>query len=177
VGYIVWPQRVGSRKNPGMLSQYLVCPEVAISRRIHLWEGKSASNQPCENSNASPDLCGQEPCVLVALRWKGRCCDRGIFPRTRLPAVGYPGRGSRRPGLGWCWRSIGERRNWLFTLDRTAVQGCMMFPRSQGSQRQEMFCCYPSWRVAGWSHQRTDWGVGTSWWPLVWITSVEVCRG
>ena len=36
VGCIVYQQKVGSRKNPGMPSQYLVCPEVAISRRIHL---------------------------------------------------------------------------------------------------------------------------------------------
>jgi len=36
VGYIVWPQIVGSRKNPGMPSQYLMCPEVEISQRIYL---------------------------------------------------------------------------------------------------------------------------------------------
>jgi len=48
VGYIVWSQKVGSRRNPGMPSQYLMCPEVAISERMHLWEGRSASNQPCE---------------------------------------------------------------------------------------------------------------------------------
>ena len=41
VEYVVWPLIVGSRKNPGMPSQYLMCPEVAISQRIHLWEGKS----------------------------------------------------------------------------------------------------------------------------------------
>ena len=39
---IVWQQIVGSRKNPGMPSQCLMCPEVAISQRIHLWEGKKA---------------------------------------------------------------------------------------------------------------------------------------
>jgi len=32
------------------------------------------------------------------------------------PAVGCPGRNSRRPGLGWCRRSNSERRNWLFPL-------------------------------------------------------------
>jgi len=36
VGFIVWPQIEGSRKNPGMPSQYLMCPEVALSQRIHL---------------------------------------------------------------------------------------------------------------------------------------------
>ena len=53
-------------KNPGMPSQYLICPEMAISHRIHLWEGKSASNRPCERSNASPDRCGPLRPVGVA---------------------------------------------------------------------------------------------------------------
>jgi len=32
-----------------------------------LYESKSASNQPWENSNASPNRCGQELLVLVVL--------------------------------------------------------------------------------------------------------------
>ena len=60
VGCIFWPQTVGSRKNPDMPTQCLMRPEVAYSQRIHLWEGKSASNQPRENSNASPDCCDLE---------------------------------------------------------------------------------------------------------------------
>jgi len=36
VGCIAWPRIVGSRKNPGMPSQCLMCSEVAISQRIHL---------------------------------------------------------------------------------------------------------------------------------------------
>jgi len=58
VEYIVWLQKVSSCKNPGMPSQYLMCPEVAISQQIRLWEGESASNQPCESSNASADRYG-----------------------------------------------------------------------------------------------------------------------
>jgi len=50
---------------PGMPSKCLLCPEVEVSQRIHLREGKRASNQPCESFNASPDYCGQEPWVLV----------------------------------------------------------------------------------------------------------------
>jgi len=62
---------------------------------------------------------------LFESRWRyegGRCCDRGNFPRIRLS--GYPGRNSRRPGLGWCQRSIGGRRNWLLHLGRAVVYGC-----------------------------------------------------
>jgi len=58
-GYIVCPRIVGSRKNPGMPSQYLMRPEVAICQRFLLWKGKSASNQPCESFNASRDRCGR----------------------------------------------------------------------------------------------------------------------
>ena len=35
VGCIIWPRIASSRKNPGMPSQYFMCPEVAISQRIH----------------------------------------------------------------------------------------------------------------------------------------------
>ena len=127
VGYIVWPQIVGSRKNPGMPSQCLTYPEVAISQRIHLWEGKSATNQPCESSNASPDRCGQEPWASVALWRKADVVTAGTFLEHVCPAVGCPGRNSWRPGLGWCRRPIGER-SWLFplgySLQQPKVVGC-----------------------------------------------------
>jgi len=102
VRYIVWPQKVGSRKNPGMPSQYFMCPEVAISQRIHLWEGRSTSNQHCESSNVSPDRCGQEPWASVALWGKADVVTSGIFLGHICPAVGCPGRHLRRPGLGRC---------------------------------------------------------------------------
>ena len=57
----------------------------------------------------------------------------------------------------------------------TTVQGCWMLCRSPGSHPQ-MFRCIPSWHIGSWSRQHTDWGVGMSGWPLVWIASVEVCR-
>jgi len=84
------------------------------------------------------------------------------------PAVGCPGRNSRRPGLGWCRRSIGERR-WLIPLGYTTDQGCWMLPRRPGSRRQEMFCCIPGWHVCTWSHRYKDWGVGT--WDGRWCKS------
>jgi len=159
-----------------MPSQYLVCPEVSISWRIHQWESKSASNQPCESSNASPDHSGQEPWILVALWGRADVMTAGTFLGHVCPTVGCPGRGSRRPGLGWCWHSNGERRNWLFPLGCTIVQGCWMLPRSPGSHCPGMLCCNPSWRAGNWSRQHADWGVGTSGWSLEWIASVEVCR-
>jgi len=112
VGYIVQPQKVGSRQNPGMPSQYLVCPELAISRQIHLWEVRSTSNRPCESYNSSPDRCGQEPWILVA--WWGRAdvVTTGTFLGHVCPAVGCPGRGSRRPGLGWQSR---KRDHYMWT--------------------------------------------------------------
>ena len=91
-------------------------------------------------------------------------------------AVHCPGRNSRRPWPRWCWRSIGGRRNWLLLLGHTAVQGCWMLPSNPGSHSQGMFCCSPSWHVGSWSRQHSDWGVGTSGWPWVWVASVDVYR-
>jgi len=51
-----------------------------------------------------------------------------------------------------------------------------MLPRNPGYHRQGMFCCNPSWHAGSWSRQHTKWDVGTSGWPLGWVTSVEVCR-
>jgi len=82
-------------------------------------------------------------------------------------AVGCPGRHSRKLGPGWCRLSVRERRNWLLSADRAAVQGCWLLPRSPGSHGQEMLCCNPSWHVGSWSRQHTDWGVGRSGWPRV----------
>ena len=67
----------------------------------------------------------------------------GTFLAHVYQAVVCPDRHSQEPGAGWCRRSIGERRNWLFPLGRTAARGCWMLPRSPGSDRQ-MFCCNPS---------------------------------
>jgi len=159
-----------------MPSEYLECPEVAISWRIHLWEGKSASNRLCESSNASPDCCGQEPWTLVALWGRAGVVSTGTFLGHVCLAVGCPGQGLWRPGLGWCRCSNNERRNWLFPLGCTTVQGCWMLPRSPGSHCPGMLYCNPSWRAGNWSWQCTNWGVGTSGWSLEWVSSVEVCR-
>ena len=59
----------------------------------------------------------------------------GAFLGHVCPAVGCPSRCSRRPGLGWLRRSNGEKRNWLFPLGCTTVQGSWMLPRSPGSHR------------------------------------------
>ena len=102
---------------------------------------------------------GQEPWASVALWGKADVVTSGTFLKYVCPSVGCSGRNLRRPGLGWCWRSIGER-SWVFSLGYATVQDCLMLPRSPGSHGQEMFCCNPSWHVGSWSHQHTDWGVG-----------------
>ena len=130
---------------------------------------KSASNQPYESSNASPDRYEQEPWASVALWWKADVVTSGTFPEHVCPAVGWLGQNSQKLGLGWYRRSIGERRNWLFPLGYNTVQGCWVLPRTPGSHRQEMFCCNPSWHVGTWSHQHANWCVETSGWPFVWI--------
>jgi len=118
-------------------------PEVAISQRIHLWEGKSASNQPCESSNALLDCCGQETWVVLALWGRADVVTAGTFLENVCPAVGCPGRNSRRSSPGWCRRSIGEMRNWMFPLGHTTVQCCCMLPRVQALTVRRCFVVTP----------------------------------
>ena len=101
------------------------------------WEGKSASNQP---SNASPDRCGQEPWALVALWWRADVVTAGTFLEHVYPTGGCPGQHSQRPGPGWSWRFISEKRNWLLPLGRTAAKGCWMLHKSPSSHHQGKFC-------------------------------------
>ena len=153
-----------------------MCPEVAISQKIHLWEGKSASKQPCESSNASPDRCGQEPWASVAFWARADAVTAGTFQEHVCLAVGSPGRNSRKPGLGCCQRSIGERRSWLFPLGYTTVPRLLDVAQESRPTPSGDVLLLPSWHVGKWSHQHTDWGVGMSGWPLGLIASVEVSR-
>ena len=97
VGYVVWPQRAGSWKIIDLPFQCLLCPEVAISQQIHLWERKIVSNQPLESFNASLDCCRQELCASVAI-WEG-----WNLPRTHLS-------GSRLS-----WSTLAKAKSWLVT--------------------------------------------------------------
>ena len=45
VRHIVWPQVAGSRKNPGMPLQYLMCPVVAVSLSKHVMARWNAETQ------------------------------------------------------------------------------------------------------------------------------------
>jgi len=149
-------------------------PEVAISQRIHLCEGKSVSNQPCESSKTSPDPWGQELLVLVALWGRADVVTAGTLDTSVRQSAVLP---ETREGQVWVGALVPSVREetgcFLWTMQQS--RGCLMLPRSLGSHRQEMFCCNPSWHVGSWSRQHTDCGVVTSGWPLVWITSVEVC--
>jgi len=71
---------------------------------------------------------------------EGRCCDHGNFPRKCLSGsrLSWPKLAKARSGLV---PTFHERRNWLFPLGYTTVQGCWMLPRNPGSLRQGVFCC------------------------------------
>jgi len=107
---------------------------------------------------------------------EGRCCDCGNVPRTRLSGswVSWPRLAKARSRL------VPTFHRWEKKL--TVFFGLYNSPRlldvAQESRLSSSgeFCCNPRWHVSSWSHQHTDWGVGTSGWPLVWITSVEFCR-
>jgi len=114
-----------------------MCPDVAVFKRIHLWEGKSASIKSCKSSNALPDKCGQKPWVLVVLWGRVNVVTAWTFLEHIFSAVDCPGQNSRKPGPGWCRRFIGERRNWLFSLSHTTVPGCWMLYISPGSAKSK----------------------------------------
>jgi len=124
VGYIVWPRIVGSHKNAGIPFQYLVCSDARggnLSTDSPVRRQKRFQSALRKFQNFTGSL-GAGTFSLGGVMREGRCCYRWHFGHV-CPAVGCPARDSRRPGLGWCPRSISERRNWLFPLDHAAVQG------------------------------------------------------
>ena len=100
MGCIVWPQIVGSRKNPGMPSQCLMCLEVAISQQVHLWEGKTL---PISLAKV-PTLHRIAVARSLVFWWcyeAWRCYDCGNFPRTHLSGnlLSWPKLAKARSGL------------------------------------------------------------------------------
>ena len=125
VGYIIWLQTTGSRKIPVMPSSCLLCPEVAISKRISLYEDKNnASNQPCESSNTSPDHCRQE----FEPRWPWECrhCDRGNYPRTHLSGsrLSWPTLVKDRSGFIPMFHPWKEKPTSFWVIQQSKVVGC-----------------------------------------------------
>ena len=66
----------------------------------------------------------------------------------------------------------GENGCFLWVIQQSKVVGCCPGVQALTIGR----CCYPSWHIASWNRQRTDWGVATSGWPLMWIASVKVYK-
>ena len=158
------------------------CPEVGNSQRILLLEDKSASNQPCESSNASPNRCRQE--LWVSL-W---CYERGLVLWSRkillehvCQAVGCPGRHSKcqvRDGVDF--PSVREETGYSLWFVQQLIKvvgccpggqainvsrcGCWLLPGRPSYQRQQMQCCNPSWHAGSRSRQHTGWCVETSGW-------------
>ena len=105
---------------------------------------------------------------------EGRFCDHGNFPGTRLSGsrLSWPKLAKARSGLVPTF----QRREKKLAVSFGSYNSprLLVLPRSPGSHFQEMFCCNPSWHVGSWSHQRTDWGVGTSGWHPVDVNRVDV---
>jgi len=150
--------------------------KVAISQRIHLQEGKSASKHPHGSSNASPDPCGQEPWVSLPLWKSAGVVAAGTFLEHVCSAVGCPRRNSRRPDLGWCRRAIGERKKLAVSFGSYSSPRLLNVAQESRLSPSGVFCWNPSWHVGSWIRQHTDWCVGTSGWSYVWVANVEICR-
>ena len=112
-------------KNPGMPPQCLMCLEVAISERIHVRRQKRFQSA-LRKFQRFTGLLWAGTLSFGGVMREGRCCEYGNFPRTRLFDSQLSWTKPRRPGLGWCRRSIGERRSWLFSLgvQQSMVVGC-----------------------------------------------------
>jgi len=79
---------------------------------------------------------------------------------------------SWRPGLGWCRRSIVERRSWLFPLGYATVQGCWMLPRSPALSVRGCFVATPvdvlavevtDVQTGGWERRYGRWCESRAW--------------
>ena len=167
VGYSACPRIVGSRKNPGMPSQYLkMSAKGNLSTDSHVWRQKRFQSA-LQKSQCFTGLLWAGTLSLGGVIREDRCFDRGNFPRTHLSGsrLFWPKLAKARSGL------VPTFHRWEKKL-AVSFGSCNSprlfdFAQKPGSQRQEMLCRNPSWHAGNWSRQHTGWGVGTSGWPLV----------
>jgi len=125
-----------------MPSRCLLCPD---------GDGNLLADSPVKRQKRFPStlwkfqqrftgLLWAETFRLSAVMRDGRCRHRGRFPRTRLSGSRLSWPTLAKAKSSWCRHSIGEKKNWLTPLGRTAAQGCWLLPWSPGSYRQQMFC-------------------------------------
>jgi len=98
-----------------MPSRCLLCLEVAISKRTHLWEGKNDSNQPCESSKASPGRCRQESWASMAIWERVGVVTAGTF-LEHVCRLSWPTSAKTRSGLVPTLRRWEEKLSNLFGL-------------------------------------------------------------
>ena len=173
MGCIVYLQIAGSNKIPGMPCRCLLCLEVAIFQQIHLWGGKSVSNQSCESCNTSTHRCGQELWAPVALWARVGVVTTGTFLEHVCPAVVCGGRHSQRPSQTWCRRSTSERRKWLLLW---VVQQPNIFDCCPGVQALTVRKCFAVIPVDMLAVEVVNIETEEWEWQLVWVVTVEVCR-
>ena len=130
-----------------MPSQYLIGPEVVISQRIHLWEGKSASTQPCESSNASPGSLWTGTLSFSGVMREGLCCDCGNFPKTHLSGswLSWPRLTKAKSVLVPTFHLWGKK----LAVSFGSYSSTRWFDVAQEYRlsRQEMFYCNHSWQL------------------------------
>ena len=80
---------------------------------------------------------------------EGRCCYHGTFLKTCLSGSRLSWPLLAKAGCGLVLMFHWWEEKLAMPLGCAAAQGCWLLPRSSGSDRQEMRCCNPSWRVAG----------------------------
>jgi len=123
---IVWPGIVGSRKNPGVPSQYLNVSGGGNLSTYSPVRGQKRFQSALQKFQRFTGSLWAGTLSLGGVMREGRCCDRESFPRTRLSGsrLSWPKLAKARSG--WCRPSIGERRSWLFLLGYTTVHvvGC-----------------------------------------------------
>jgi len=89
LGYIVWPQKVGSCKNPDALSMSGVSGGGNLSTDSPVRRQKRFQSA-LRKFQRFTGLLWAGTLNLGGVMREGRCCDRGNFPRMRLSGSRLP---------------------------------------------------------------------------------------
>ena len=112
---------------------------------------------------------------LSGVMREGQCCDHGSFPGTCLSGsrLSWPKLTKASSGVV---PTFHQREKLAASFASYSSPWLLDVAQESRLSPSGDVVLLPSWYAGSWSHQHTDWGVGTSGWLKVWVASGQVCK-